>query len=67
MWTLNATYVLSELGEEVETYGISKNSTVISDISLCKQDILDFADLLNRLNASEVHAYDLVEDFLGRY
>lgn len=67
MWTLVATSVISELGEMVDTYGISCGETMISDISLCKQEISEFVDLLNRLDASEIHAYELVENFLGRY
>lgn len=67
MWTLTATAVTSELGEKVETYGICCGNTAINDISLCKEEILDFVELLNRLGASEVHACDLVEDFLGKY
>lgn len=67
MWTLVATSVNSELGEMVETYGIRRGETIINDISLCKQEISEFVDLLNRLDASEIHAYELVENFLGRY
>lgn len=67
MWTLVATSVNSELGETVETYGIRRGETIINDISLCKQEISEFVDLLNRLDASEIHAYELVENFLGRY
>lgn len=67
MWRLVATDVTSELGETYITYGICRGATIIRDISIRKQDILDFVDMLNRLDASEVHAYDLVEDFLGRY
>lgn len=67
MWTLVSTCVTSETGESVETYGISCGTTVIKDISVCKQEITEFVELLNRLDASEIHACDLVEDFLGRY
>lgn len=67
MWTLTAASVTSELGETVETYGIRCGDTIINDISLCKKEILDFVELLNRLGASEVHACELVEDFLGKY
>lgn len=67
MWTLVSAYVTSEAGESVETYGISCGKTVIKDISPNKQEIIEFVKLLNRLDASEVHAAELVEDFLGRY
>lgn len=66
MWQLTTARVRSESGEMFESYGIKINSTVIDDISFDKQEIEEFVELLNRLDASEVHAYELVENFLGR-
>lgn len=66
MWQLIVTRVESESGEMFESYGIKINSTEIGDISLDKAETEEFVELLNRLGASELHAYDLVEDFLGR-
>ena len=66
VWKMISTRIMTESGKEVETYGISRGSTVVSDVSLCKTDIQEFVELLNRLDASEVHARDLVEDFLGK-
>ncbi len=56
----------AENGDQHETYGISKGDTVIRDISLNKKEILDLVKLLNMLDVSEIHARDIVEDFLGR-
>lgn len=56
-----------ENGREVETYGIRIGHTVIDDISLDKNEIAEFVLQLNRLGAEEIHAFELVEDFLGRY
>ena len=67
MWKIISTRIRTESGNEVETYGISRGSTAIADVSLCKTDIQNFVELLNRLDASEIHARDLVEDFLGKY
>lgn len=67
MWKMISTRIQTESGNEVETYGISCGSTVVADVSLCKSEIQDFVELLNRLDASEIHARDLVEDFLGKY
>lgn len=67
MWKMISTRITTESGKEVETYGISRGSTVVADVSLCKSEIQDFVELLNDLDASEVHARDLVEDFLGKY
>lgn len=66
MWQMTTARVCSESGEMFETYGVRINSTVIDDISLDKQEIQEFVELLNRLDASELHAGDLIEDFLGR-
>ena len=65
MWKITTTRTTAENGREIVTYGVSIGSTVINDISADKQDIEDFVRRLNRLGASEIHAYELVEDFLG--
>lgn len=66
MWNITQSSVVAENGSSHETYGISKGDTVIKDISLDKQEICNLVELLNMLDASEVHARDIVEDFLGR-
>ena len=66
MWKMITMLITTESGQEVETYGISRGSTIIADISPCKSEIQEFVELLNRLDASEIHAFDLVEDFLGK-
>ncbi len=66
MWNLTQSSVVAETGDPHETYGISKGSTVIEDISLDKQEIRKLVELLNKLDVSELHARDIVEDFLGR-
>ena len=66
MWQMTTVHVRSESGETFESYGIKINSTVIDDISLNREKTEEFVELLNRLGASELHAYDLVEDFLGK-
>ena len=66
MWKMISTRIMTESGKEAETYGISRGGTVVADISLCKSEIQEFVELLNRLDASEIHARDLVEDFLGK-
>lgn len=66
MWKIISTQIATESGKEVETYGICRGGTVVTDVSLCKSEIQEFVELLNRLDASEIHARDLVEDFLGK-
>lgn len=65
MWKITTTRTTAENGREIVTYGISAGATVINDISADKQEIEAFIRRLNRLGASEIHAYELVEDFLG--
>ncbi|MCH5196973.1 MAG: hypothetical protein J1F28_09670 [Oscillospiraceae bacterium] len=48
------------------SYGIAGATVEINDISTRKEEIEEFVRQLNRLEASEIHAYELVEDFLGR-
>ncbi len=66
MWNLTQSSVIAETGDQHETYGISKGDTVIKDISLNKQEICNLVEMLNKLDVSELHARDIVEDFLGR-
>lgn len=48
------------------SYGIRGETVEINDISTCKEEIAAFVELLNSSEASEIHAYELVEDYLGR-
>jgi len=66
MWNVTQSSVASENGDKHDTYGVSKGGTVIEDISLNEQEIRDLVELLNKLDVSEIHARDIVEDFLGR-
>ena len=65
MWTVTEKRLVFE-GKNTISYGISCGSIIINDISTQKDEICEFVDLLNKMGASEVHAYDLVEDFLGK-
>lgn len=65
MWSITKTTIISENGTEYETYGISKGRTTINDITLNKDKIESLVRLLNELDLSEVHASDVVEDFMA--
>ena len=56
----------AEDGREVTVYGIKIGATVINDISTDRRETEEFVRTLNRLGASEIHAFELVEDFLGK-
>lgn len=64
MWRIIETDICVE-NESVKSYGIGGETIEINDISVVKEEIEEFVRLLNKLEASEIHAYDLVEDFLG--
>ncbi len=66
MWQVISCTIAAEDGSSVETYGLKCNSTEINDITLSKQEITEFVEQLNRLGASEIHAKELVENFLGK-
>ena len=66
VWQMTTTRITADNGEKIETYGIKIGNTVINDISPCKNETEEFVRRLNRLGASEIHAYELVEDFLGK-
>ncbi len=66
MWNITETDVKSEDGGAVTTYGIRCGETVINDLSPNKEEVEEFVGLLNSCGASEIHAYELAEDFLGR-
>ncbi len=66
LWKLTQSSVTAETGDQHETYGISRGDMVIKDISLNKNEILELIKLLNMLDVSELHARDIVEDFLGK-
>ena len=65
MWQLITANIAGENGS-FESYGIRCGSTEINDISLSRQEVEEFVEQLNRCEASELHARELVEDFLGR-
>lgn len=66
MWQMITTRTAAENGETVTTYGVRIGTTEIADISPNRYETEKFIRRLNRLGASEIHAYELVEDFLGK-
>ena len=65
MWTVTEKRLVFE-EKNTLSYGISSGRVEINDISTQKDEICKFVNLLNKMGASEIHAYDLVEDFLGK-
>lgn len=65
MWKIIEKEIVLD-GKSVKTYGIGGETVEINDISTHQSEVEKFVDLLNRLNASEIHAYDLISDFIER-
>ena len=65
MWQIIESTVSAEDGSETATFGIENGNLRIYDICTNRREIESFVQRLNRGNASPIHAYDLVEDFLA--
>ena len=65
MWSITKIPIAAENGKALETYGICCGDTVVNDVSLRENEIETFVEKLNLFGASEIHAFDLVENFLG--
>lgn len=65
MWKITKIRVTTQDGKTCDSFGITKGGRIINDISLDYQKISDFVHRLNSLDVSEIHAYELVEDFFG--
>ncbi len=66
MWTTTETSVTDELGQIHKSYGIKCNETSVNDLSFNKDEVDEFVEKLNRLDASEIHAVELARDFIER-
>ncbi len=65
MWKIIETEITLD-GKSIKTYGIGNKTVEINDISTYKSEVEKFVELLNKLNVSEIHAYDLISDFIER-
>lgn len=51
-------------GEDYTAYGIKSGNTTIRDICADRKNIVELAERMNKFNASEINALDIVEDFI---
>ncbi len=65
MWEIVCSDIVTETGEVVKTYGIRNDYRIVYDLSVSREKIEDFVGRLNRYGASDIHAEDLIQDFLG--
>ncbi len=52
-------------GEKHISYGIDGDTVSVNDISTDREKVEQFAELCNRLEVSEVHLLEVVEDFVS--
>ncbi len=64
MYSVKESTIKSETGK-FTSYGIEYDGKEINDISLDKEKVENFVDVLNRLGVSEIHIEEVVEDFLA--
>ncbi|MBQ8170967.1 MAG: hypothetical protein IJZ95_03135 [Oscillospiraceae bacterium] len=62
MWKLTETEMTNEDGIVYTAYGFVCGETTIADFSSVKNETLRFIELLNRLDVSPLHIYDVIED-----
>ena len=62
MWKLTETEMTNEEGITYIAYGFICGETTITDFSSVKDEALRFIELLNRLEVSPLHIYDIIED-----
>lgn len=65
MWKMTEKTFTTEDGESLTGYGVTSGECTIDDITPDQAAILRFIDALNRYDASPLHIYDLVENFLA--
>ena len=49
-----------------DRYGIAGNGVSAADITTSREEIDELAELLNRNEVSEIHFFDVLEDWFGR-
>lgn len=63
MYKLNICTICDENGNDINSYGISFKNKKINDVSTDKNKVLKLIEKCNKLKVSEIHIYDIIEDF----
>ena len=61
MWTITEKQYTNEDGESYTGYGVEFGKCLVEDITPSRTAIQQFADALNRFDASPVHIYEIIE------
>lgn len=65
MWTITEQQYTNEDGESYTGYGVEFGKCLVEDITPSRTAIQQFADALNRFDASPVHIYEIIENYLA--
>lgn len=65
MWTITENQFTNEEGESYTGYGIASGDCLVEDITSNLTSITRLADDLNRNEASPLHIYEIIENFLA--
>ena len=65
MWTITEKQFTSEDGTEYTGYGVAFGECTVDDITVSLSEIQKLADTLNRNEASPVHIYEIIENYLA--
>lgn len=65
MWEIISEARTTEDGVDYTAYGIRKQDFSLADVSADREEAERLIELLNKYDASPIHAADIVEDFLA--
>ncbi len=65
MWTITEKQYTSEDGEDYTGYGVQFGECRVDDITPNRKAIGRFVDALNRFDASPVHIYEIIDNYLA--
>ena len=65
MWTITEKQYINEDGISYTGYGVTSGDCSIEDLTPSLSAINRFVEMLNRYEASQVHIYELAENFLA--
>ncbi len=66
MWKLTENRMTDENGNIYTAYGFICGDVHVTDFSSLKEDAQNFLDLLNRMEVSPIHIYDVIEDYFAQ-
>lgn len=65
MWTITEKRYTNEEGENYTGYGVEFGECRVEDITTSRSAIQQFVDALNKFEASPIHIYEMIENYLA--